>query len=220
MVPLCATVAKVKEVSDMLHPQEADITDEELVSASQLVKVQRLVKVPGLEDRTPTTHEPMRPPDPRGMADHLTAPCKHKCAIFKQRRHMRQAHRVLVSLDPVRSALMRASSGQFGLGSSCCSASTVEAVVGLDHPGLRNKYKASESAMCCDAILHCVGLHYHYARLESSVLLEVCTCFNAPLWDRSLWGSRANRIFAWYCHTGRCGGDERRLQSHEKGKST
>jgi hypothetical protein len=40
--PLCATVAKVKEVSDQLHFHETDITDEKQVSASQLVKGQRL----------------------------------------------------------------------------------------------------------------------------------------------------------------------------------
>ncbi len=109
MVPMCATVAKVKEVSDKLHSQEADITDEELVPASQVVKGHRLVEVPGLEDRTPTAPKPMRPPNPRRMTDYFTAPCKHECAVFKQRRHIRQAHRVIESLDPIKSALMRAS---------------------------------------------------------------------------------------------------------------
>jgi hypothetical protein len=37
-----------------MHSKETDITDEELVSASQLVKGHGLVEVPGLEDRTPT----------------------------------------------------------------------------------------------------------------------------------------------------------------------
>ena len=72
----------------------------------------------------------MRPPEPRGMADYLTAPCKHEYAIFKERRHITQAHRVLVSLDPIKSALTRASAGKCGVDSSCCMASTVEAVVG------------------------------------------------------------------------------------------
>jgi hypothetical protein len=53
-VPLCAAAAKVKKVSDRLHSQETDITDEELVSAFHLVKGHMLVEVPGLEDRTPT----------------------------------------------------------------------------------------------------------------------------------------------------------------------
>ena len=66
---------------------------------------------------------------------------------IKQRQHIIQAHRVLVSLDPIRSALMRACAGQCGLDSSCYSTSTVEAVVSLDHPGLRNGDEASESAL-------------------------------------------------------------------------
>jgi hypothetical protein len=115
---LSATVTKVKEVSTMLHSQEIGITDEELVSASQLVKGHRVVEVSGLEYRALAVPKPMRPPDPRGMADYITTPCKHECAIFKQGRHTKQAHGVLASLDPVRSATMRASAGQHGLDSS------------------------------------------------------------------------------------------------------
>jgi len=70
----------------------------------------------------------------------------------------------------------------------------------------------------CVATLHRFGLPYQYAGLESFVLPEVCVCCNAPLRDRSLRGSRAERIFAWQCHPGRCGGDGRRLQAHEKVK--
>jgi hypothetical protein len=110
-VPLCASAAKVKEVSDKLHSYVSNITDEELLCASQLVNGHKMVEVPGLEHRTPSAPEPMRPPEPRGMADYLTAPCTHECTIFKQRRHIRQAHSVLVSLDPIRSALMRKSAG-------------------------------------------------------------------------------------------------------------
>ena len=60
-VPLCALAAKVKEVSDMLLSHVSDITDEELISASHLVKGHRTVEVPGLEHRTPLAPEPVRP---------------------------------------------------------------------------------------------------------------------------------------------------------------
>ncbi len=89
---------------------------------------------------------------------------------------------------------------------------------GLDHPDLRNRDEASESARFYAATLHCFGLSYQYAKSESLVLPEVCACCNAPLWDRSLRGSRAKKIFAWHCHTGRCGGDGRRLHAHDKEK--
>ena len=133
-----------------------------------------LVEVPGLNDRTSSAFDLMRPPEPRGMADYLTAPCKHEWAIFKQRRHIREVHSVLVPLDPIRSALKRAYAGQCGVVSSCCTASTVEAVVGLDHPCIRSKDEASESALLCAATIHRFGIPYHYVKLESSVLPEVC----------------------------------------------
>ena len=133
-----------------------------------------LVEVPGLKDRTPTAPEPMRPLEPREITDYLTAPCKHECAIFKQCRHIKQAHNVLVSLDPIRSALMRASAGQCGVDSSCCMAPTVEVVVGMDHPCHMNMEEASKSALLCSVTLHCFGLPYQYVILEPSVLPEVC----------------------------------------------
>jgi len=47
----------------MLHSHVSNITDEELLSASHLVKGRKMVEVPGLEDRTPLAPEPiaMRP---------------------------------------------------------------------------------------------------------------------------------------------------------------
>jgi hypothetical protein len=83
---------------------------------------------------------------------------------------------------------MRASAGQCGLDSSCCSASTVDDVVSLDRPGFGNRDEANEAALFCDATLHCFSVPYQYARLETSVLPEVCACCNAPLWDQALRG--------------------------------
>ena len=80
----------MKEVNDRLISQVSNITDEELLSASQLVKGHKTVEVPGLEDRTPLAPEPMRPREPKGMVDYLTAPYKHECAVLKQRRHIKQ----------------------------------------------------------------------------------------------------------------------------------
>jgi len=81
-----ATVTKLREVSDRLQAMGADIAKEELESTSQLVKGHMQVKVPGTNDRVLVAPEPIRPPDPRGLVDFITAPCKHECAISKQRR--------------------------------------------------------------------------------------------------------------------------------------
>jgi hypothetical protein len=84
------------------------------------------VEVPGKDDLLiAIIFESLRPPDPRGLPDYVTTPCKKECAIIKQRKYIKQVHMVLSDVDPVRGALMRASAGQCGMDSICCSASTV-----------------------------------------------------------------------------------------------
>jgi len=113
-----ATVTKVREVSNRLQALGTDITEKELESASQLVKGHMQVEVPGVNGRVLMAPESIRPPDPRGLADFINAPCNTECVILKQRRHIQQAHIVLSALDPMRNALMRVSVGKFGLDSS------------------------------------------------------------------------------------------------------
>ena len=113
--PLSATVNKVREVSDITLALVVDISEEELKIATKLVKGYRIMEVPGKKDQaTATAPKPLRPPDPRVLQDYITSPCKHECAIIKHRRHIKQAHKVLSSMHPVRSAVMRACAGQ------CC----------------------------------------------------------------------------------------------------
>jgi hypothetical protein len=85
---MSGAVRKVRELSKKLQALVEDIFEEELESASRLVKGHRLVEVPGKEDRAPTVHEPMRPSDPRGLVDYILAPCKRECVIFKQQIHI------------------------------------------------------------------------------------------------------------------------------------
>jgi len=59
------------------------------------------------------------------------------------------------------------------------------------------------------------GLPFDFARLDTETLPEMCSCCKAPLWDLAIPGSRMDKIFAWQCHLGRCGGEARRLQAHE-----
>ncbi len=164
------TVSKMREVSDRLLAPETDVFVDALDSASLLVKGHMIVEVPGVDCQVSLVLELLRPPNPRGLADLIIAPCKHKCAIFKQRRHILQAHTVLSALDPVRIVLRRASASQCGMNSAGCSASTVEAMVSLERPGFGNGNEAGEGALLCVATLHGYGLPFHDARLETSVL--------------------------------------------------
>ncbi len=67
-----------------------------------------------------------------------------------------------MSLDPVRSALIRASAEHCGLDTTSWSAFTVEVVVGLDRPGFGIMDDASEGAfLCCHPPLF--GLTFQYA---------------------------------------------------------
>ncbi len=91
---------------------------------------------------------------------------------------------------------------------------TVQEVACLDRPG-RVDGGIREASLFCAATLHRFGLPVDYARLKHETLPESCACCNAPLWNLNIPGSKMDKLFAWQCHLGRCGGDGRRLQAHE-----
>jgi hypothetical protein len=202
MAPTCATVTNIKEVFDTVLLDVGDIAQDEIGVATQLVKGHRMVEVPGKDDDAASIHpEPLRPPDPRDLSDLARPPCKHECAIIKQRRHIRQAHKLLQEIGPVRGALMKAPAGQCGMDGGACSSHTVKAVAALE--GQTSQAISNEGTLYCAATLHRHGLPVDFAKLDGETLPEVCACCNAPMWDQSLVGSRPERIFAWQCHTGR-----------------
>jgi hypothetical protein len=92
---------------------------------------------------------------------------------------------------------------------------TVQAVARMDCPASLSHDELSEGTLFCAASLHRFGLPVDYAKLEATVLPETCPCCTAPLWEPGLQATRADRIFAWQCHMGRCGGDGRRIHAHE-----
>ena len=110
---------------------------------------------------------------------------------------------------------MRATAGQCGRDSAHCSLATVEAVARMDCPASLAHSELSEGVLFGAATLHRFGLPFDYANLESSILPESCPCCSAPLWDPGQHPSRVDRIFVWQAHMGRCGGDGRRIHSHE-----
>ncbi len=156
--------------------------------------------------------EPLTPPEPRLLSDYTTAPYKHECGIYKQIRHAKQAHRFTNTLNPTNQALLRATASQCGLDSAHCHSSTVKEVVSLDRPGGMDG-ESREAALFCAATLHRFGLPVDYIRLKTETLPESCACCNAPLWDPVIRGSRSDKIFAWQCHLGRCGGGGRKETS-------
>jgi hypothetical protein len=136
--------------------------------------------------------------------------------VIKLRRHVKQAFRVLSSLNPVKRSLMRATVGQCGVDSSFCHSETVREVAKLDRPGFGNNEETSEATLFCAATLHIFGLPYDYAKQDSETLSEMCSCCKAPLWDTTVKSSRTEQIFAWHCHVGRCRGGGKRLQADEE----
>ena len=110
---------------------------------------------------------------------------------------------------------MRATAGQCGTDTAHCSSATVQAVARMDCPASLSHDQLSEGSLFCAASLHCFGLPVAFAKLDTWVLPETCPCCTAPLWEPGLHASRADRIFAWQCHMGRCGGNGRRTHAHE-----
>jgi len=134
---------------------------------------------------------------------------------MRQTRHVKQATDLLKSMDPIRQTLLRANAGQCGRDSAHCSLQIVRSVATMDCPAALAHTETSEASLYCAATLHRFGLPLDYAKLENYSLPETCSCCNAPLWDLDMHSSRANRIFTWQTHLGRCGGDGRRHQAHE-----
>ncbi len=112
---------------------------------------------------------------------------------------------------------MRATADQCGLDSAHCHSSTVMEVLSLDRPG-GGDGRSREASLFCVSTLHRYGLPVDYARLKNETLPETCNCCYAPLWDKDIHGSIMDKLFAWQCHLGRCGGDGRRLHAHEVAK--
>ena len=175
-----------------------------------------MVEVPGLWSRNgDSPPDPISLPDPKPLSDYPLAPCKHEGSLIKQARHVRQALEIFEAIDPLQQTLMRASAGQSGLDSAYCSTSTVREVALMDCPGSMAHADISEGTLFSASMLHCFGLPYDFAKLDDFTLPESCPCCSAQLWDPSRHTTRPERIFTWQCHTGRCGGDGRRLHAYE-----
>jgi hypothetical protein len=85
----------------------------------------------------------------------------------------------------------------------------------MDCPSALARDETSEASLFFAATLHKYALPHDCARMENHALPKTCSCCHTPLWDLGMAASRADRIFVWQSHLGRCGGDGRRLHAHE-----
>jgi len=134
---------------------------------------------------------------------------------MKQIRQAKQAFTLYEDMDPVRQTFLRANAGQCGRDTAHCSPKTIRAVATMDCLVALAHQGSSVASLFCASTLHRYGLPYDFAKLDTQALHETCACCNAPLWDPWLHASRADRIYVWQSHLGRCGGDGRRLHAHE-----
>ncbi len=78
---------KTQAVSETSRTEWEYISNEEIETATQMVKGHRLVEVPGKEDMAfstpPLFPELLMPLDPRGLSNYVFATCKNECAIVK-----------------------------------------------------------------------------------------------------------------------------------------
>ena len=123
-------------------------------------------------------------PDLRTICDYATAPCKHECAVLKQSRHVRQAHKVWRDGTVMQRALMLSRAGQCGIDTARTFDSDVEAVASMDRPANYSHMDLGESIMYFAATLQLHGLPYDY----DSILCLIgpptyCPVCNAALCD-------------------------------------
>jgi len=100
-------------------------------------------------------------------------PCRQECNVIKQRRHAKQAFSVLSSLNPVKQALMRASTCPCGLDSAHCHSDNVREVANRSRPRFGINGESIEATVFCAATLHRYGLTYDYAELDPKTLPEM-----------------------------------------------
>ena len=213
----CLSVAAIADDAARVATSLSIPSDDELRTATHLVRGHTYgggspCKWNRLGDVEP---ELLLLPGPRTIVDFITAPCKQEVSLMRQTRHVKQVSDLLKSMDPIRQTLLRANVGQCGRDSAHCSLQVVRAVATMDCPAALAHTKTSEASLYCTATLNRFGLPVDYAKLENYSLPETCSCCNVPLWDLGMQSTRADRIFIWQTHSGRCGVDGRRHKAHE-----
>ncbi len=117
----CQTVTEILEVAERAYSPSARATKEEQTMATQLVRGHNVVEVLGHGNKgRDSAPDPIVLPEPRALADYVSAPCKHECSLLRQSRVVKHAFKVHSSLGPVKQSLMLASAGQGGRDNAHC----------------------------------------------------------------------------------------------------
>jgi hypothetical protein len=99
----CASLEAIMAAADRSSTSLSSPTVDELSLTAQLVRGHSIVKVPGKWNRLgDTDHDLIVLPEPRSLADFVTAPCKQEVSLMRQTRQTRQAFNLFSRMDPVR----------------------------------------------------------------------------------------------------------------------
>jgi len=111
----CLSVAVIAAAAARVATSLSIPSDEELRTATHLIRGHAVVEVPSKWNRT-RDGEPdlLVLPKPRTILNFIMAPCKQEVSLVRQTRHVKQASNLLKSMDPNRQTPMRASASQCG----------------------------------------------------------------------------------------------------------
>ncbi len=112
-----------------------EVSEEELTLVTELVRGHNVVEIPGSSASSSITlPDPIVLPQPRSLADFVSAPCTHECSLLRQSKMAKHAAKVFLKMGPVKQALLRASAGQCGRYNAHCSKNILEEVAKMDRP--------------------------------------------------------------------------------------
>ena len=86
-------------------------------------------------------------PKTGSVEDYVIAPCKHECSLLCQSREAKQAYAIFLSLNHVKRALMRATTGHCGRDLGHYSHAIVESVAAMGCPNAMKHGDASEGTL-------------------------------------------------------------------------
>jgi hypothetical protein len=155
----CASIEAIEDDASRAECALSPLSTEELALATELVRGHSRVEVPGRWNRNGDAPlDVIVLPEPRSLADFVTAPWKQEVSLMRQTRQARQASNLFKSMDPVRQTLMRATSGQCGRDTAHCSVNKVKAVATMECPAALPHAETSEASPYFTTTLHIYGL--------------------------------------------------------------
>ncbi len=80
------------DVAERAYGPSEEVSAAKLTLATELVRGHNVVEIPGSANASRVTlPDPIVLPQPRSLADFVSAPCKHECSLLRQSRMAKQA---------------------------------------------------------------------------------------------------------------------------------